>query len=88
MDGGYYNSRALIERKTRMAAELGLGGVMIWEVGQDCRQHAVTHGKDTHAVTCPQGEQSALLAALGRELGPRDEGGADGSGTASSRDEL
>ena len=83
--GGYYfNGPDLIMRKTRLARELGLGGVMIWEVGQDCRQNAVTHGKDTHAVTCPQGEQSALLAALARELGPRDSDG----GQIPPRDEL
>ena len=83
--GGYYfNGPDLIMRKTRLARELGLGGVMIWEVGQDCRQNAVTHGKDTHAVTCPQGEQSALLAALARERGPRDSDG----GQIPPRDEL
>lgn len=66
--GGYYfNGVATIARKTRMAAELTLGGVMIWEVGQDCRMHAVTHGDTTHQVTCPNGEESSLLMALGRE---------------------
>ena len=37
---------------------------MIWECGQDCRVHAVTHGDTTHAVTCPHGEDSALLTAI------------------------
>lgn len=66
VDGHFFNGPALIERKVRLAARLGLGGVMIWEVGQDCRQHAVTHGETTHAVTCPHGERSALLAAVAR----------------------
>ena len=66
----YFNSRALIERKTRLAVAEGLGGVMIWEVGQDCRVHAITHGDTTHQVTCPNGEQSALLTAIRRGLLP------------------
>jgi hypothetical protein len=37
---------------------------MVWEGGQDCRVHAVTHGATTHAVTCPHGEDSALLTAI------------------------
>ena len=63
-DGYFFNSPALITRKTRLAAELGLGGVMIWEVGQDCRVKQVTHGETTHGVTCPDGESSALLTAV------------------------
>ena len=62
--GYFFNGPALIERKTRLALEAGLGGVMIWEGGQDCRVHAVTHGATTHAVTCPHGEASALLTAI------------------------
>ena len=62
--GYFFNGPALIERKTRLALEAGLGGVMIWECGQDCRVHAVTHGDTTHAVTCPHGEDSALLTAI------------------------
>ena len=63
--GGYFfNGPELIARKTAHARELGMGGVMIWEVGQDCRRNAVVHGETTHAVTCPQGEESSLLASL------------------------
>jgi len=80
--GGYYfNGPHLIQRKTRLAIELGLGGVMIWEVGQDCRQHAVTHGETTHVVTCPR-EASALLAAIGSELSDAREVGAVGAARA------
>ena len=35
VDGVYFNSPAMIERKTRFAREHHLGGVMIWEIGQD-----------------------------------------------------
>ena len=67
-DGYYFNGPALIERKTRLAADMGLGGVMIWEVGQDCRVAAVTHEDKTHPVTCPAGEESSLLTAIRRGL--------------------
>ena len=66
--GYYYNGPELIQRKTRLAIELGLGGVMIWEVGQDCRVHAITHGLTTHVVTCPYGEDSSLLTAIRQGL--------------------
>lgn len=33
--GVYFNSPATIERKTRFARDRHLGGVMIWEIGQD-----------------------------------------------------
>ena len=62
--GYYLNGRQTIATKVRLAREQGLGGVMIWEVGQDCRVHAVTHGDKTHGVTCPHGAASSLLVAL------------------------
>jgi len=63
--GGYYfNGADTISAKTREAAALGLGGVMIWEVGQDCRLNPVTHGPTTHVRTCPDGDESSLLVAL------------------------
>ncbi|MBL8813289.1 MAG: glycoside hydrolase family 18 protein [Planctomycetaceae bacterium] len=34
-DGVYFNGPETIRRKTRMAKDKGLGGVMIWELGQD-----------------------------------------------------
>ena len=79
-DGYFFNSPALITRKTRLAAELGLGGVMIWEVGQDCRVKQVTHGETTHGVTCPDGESSALLTAVRAGLpAPQGQPTPDGS---------
>ena len=82
--GGYYlNGRQTIAAKARLAREHGLGGVMIWEVGQDCRVHAVTHGDKTHGVTCPQGASSSLLVAL------RSEARAEADAVAAAaRDEL
>ena len=57
-----FNGVDTIHNKTRLAARLGLGGVMIWEVGQDCRLVAVTHGSTTHVRTCPEDKSSLLLA--------------------------
>lgn len=89
--GGYFfNSPTLLRSKVALARELGLGGVMIWEVGQDCRQNPVTHGKDTHVVTCPSPEMS-LLAAIGEELRDGQPTMSDASADASAasvRDEL
>merc|ERR1712110_1391329 len=48
-----FNGVQTIEAKTRYALQKGIGGVMIWEVGQDCRLQPVTHGEDTHRRTCP-----------------------------------
>lgn len=66
--GQYFNGPDLIARKAALARRLGLGGVMIWEVGQDCRVAPVTHGTTTHVATCPEGEASALLAAVRRGI--------------------
>ena len=35
VDGIYFNGIKTIERKTQFAIKKGLGGVMIWEIGQD-----------------------------------------------------
>lgn len=59
-----FNGRATIAAKTRSALARGLGGVMVWEAGQDCRLVAVRRGDTTHAVTCPEGERSSLLVAV------------------------
>ena len=53
---------ATIQEKVRYAKHLGLGGVMIWEAGQDCRLEAVTRHGTTHVVTCPEAENSLLVA--------------------------
>ena len=41
-----------------------VGGIMIWEVGQDCRTLPVTRGDTVHVKTCPKGEDSSLLSAI------------------------
>jgi len=71
--GYYFNSPVLIERKTALARDLGLAGVMIWEVGQDCRLVPVTHGQTTHVRTCPGKDSSnSLLSAIHRVLHAKD----------------
>lgn len=57
-----FNGVKTIEEKTRYALDKGLGGVMIWEVGQDCRLVPVQHGETTHVRTCPNDKSSLLLA--------------------------
>jgi len=45
----FFNGISMVKRKTQLAIQEGLGGVMVWEVGQD---------------TGPN-EESSLLAAIG-----------------------
>lgn len=59
-----FNGREMIAKKTSLALKSGLAGLMIWEIGQDCRQQPVMRDGRTHGVTCPEGRQSSLLAAL------------------------
>jgi chitinase len=40
LDGIYFNGPDTVRRKTRMAHDLRLGGVMIWELGQDAKGDA------------------------------------------------
>jgi GH18 family chitinase len=35
IDGIYFNGRGTIARKTNLALDTGLRGIMIWEIGQD-----------------------------------------------------
>jgi len=57
-----FNGVKTIEEKTRYALDRDIGGVMIWEVGQDCRLVPVVHGETTHVRTCPSDNSSLLLA--------------------------
>ena len=68
VEDDFFNGITTIRRKVRHAVDSGIGGVMIWEVGQDCRVGAVTHGEKVHVKTCPKGEDSSLLVAITREL--------------------
>ncbi|CAE7352676.1 unnamed protein product [Symbiodinium natans] len=57
-----FNGVDTIRHKTGYALQVELGGVMIWEVGQDCRLVPVVHGSTTHARTCPEDSASLLLS--------------------------
>lgn len=59
-----FNGAATIAAKVRLAIESGLGGVMVWESGQDCREAPVTRDGTTHVRTCPE-----VSAAAAAELG-------------------
>lgn len=69
-----FNGKSTIRRKTEEALRLGLGGVMIWEVGQDCRTQPVTRSGRTHVATCPEGERSSLLAEIARSIRTHEAG--------------
>lgn len=62
-----FNGVDTIFARTAYAAEKA-GGVMIWEVGQDCRIVPTKHADGTsHVRTCPgEGDQWSLLAAITR----------------------
>lgn len=64
--GYYFNGPATIARKTRLAISLGLQGVMIWEIGQDCREAPIIRrDKVAHVQTCPSsGPATSLLSAI------------------------
>eukprot|EP00933_Yihiella_yeosuensis_P077530 TRINITY_DN88067_c0_g1_i1.p1 TRINITY_DN88067_c0_g1~~TRINITY_DN88067_c0_g1_i1.p1 ORF type:complete len:315 (-),score=52.36 TRINITY_DN88067_c0_g1_i1:130-939(-) len=57
-----FNGVKTIEAKTKYSLDAGVAGVMIWEVGQDCRLVPVVHGDTTHVRTCPADEASLLKA--------------------------
>jgi len=58
------NGKNTIGWKVKLAMTEKIGGVMIWEVGQDCRVSPVTRGDTVHVRTCPKGEESSLLAVI------------------------
>lgn len=64
-----FNGVDRISQKTQLALDKGFGGVMIWEVGQDCRLAPVTRDGRTHARTCPgAGGSASLLVAVARTV--------------------
>ena len=67
-----FNGASTIAAKVRTALDEGLGGVMVWESGQDCREAAVKRDGTTHVRTCPDdapgGVSWSLHAAVSREL--------------------
>jgi GH18 family chitinase len=60
----YFNGIDTIAAKTGYALDRGLGGVMVWELGQDCRVNEVKRGGKVHVKTCPAGRESSLLWAI------------------------
>jgi len=64
-----FNSVETIKKKVKLAKKAGLGGVMIWEVGQDCRVKEVERKGTVHAKTCPK-EKDSLLIAIHDALQP------------------
>ena len=61
-----FNGKQTLGWKVKLAVKENLGGVMIWEVGQDCRVNPVQRGDTTHVTTCPDGEESSLLAHISK----------------------
>jgi len=59
-----FNGKQTLGWKVKLAVKENLGGVMIWEVGQDCRVNPVQRGDMVHVTTCPEGENSSLLAHI------------------------
>ena len=70
MGDQYYNGVDMIRKKVRHAMEHEVGGVMIWEVGQDCRVVETVHGDtDIHVKTCQEKDsKDSLLLAITDEL--------------------
>jgi len=61
-----FNGQQTLGWKVKLAVQKKLGGVMIWEVGQDCRVNPVRRGDTVHVTTCPEGESSSLLAHISK----------------------
>jgi len=61
-----FNGKKTLGWKVKEALRGRLGGVMIWEVGQDCRVNPVKRGDTVHVATCPNGEDSSLLAHISK----------------------
>ena len=57
-----FNNIGTIEAKVAAALRARLGGVMVWEVGQDCRLVETKRSGRVHGVTCPYPNSSLLLA--------------------------
>ena len=63
-----YNDVEMIKQKTQLAKHHGLGGMMIWEVGQDCRVQAHTRDGVFHKTTCPRKHASSLMVAIATQI--------------------
>ena len=63
-----FNGMNTISWKVKFALKESIGGIMIWEIGQDCRVSPVTRGETVHVKTCPSGEDSSLLTTITNTL--------------------
>lgn len=52
----------------KLAVRSGLGGVMVWEGGHDCRMDSVERDGKVHVVTCPNGKESSLFVSISRAI--------------------
>ena len=75
----YFNGVKMIRKKVRHAIERGMGGVMIWEVGQDCRVQEKKTGDVIHVQTCKSKKNSLLLAITNEILLLQKEQNVEGS---------
>ncbi len=57
-----FNNKLTISKKVSTTLQLSLGGIMIWEVGQDCRLAEVSRGGQKHKKTCPRDSDSLLVS--------------------------
>jgi chitinase len=64
-DTWYFNGPSTIAAKTEEAIRAGVGGIMIWEVGQDCRREPVHRDGQTHVRTCASNADALLPAITG-----------------------
>ncbi|KAG1671462.1 hypothetical protein FOA52_003120 [Chlamydomonas sp. UWO 241] len=74
VDGQYFNGRATIKKKVQLAAQHGLGGIMIWELGQD-----VIPSSHAMSLMSAIGEAKAALMSGGGHsgTGAGDSGGGE-----------
>eukprot|EP00949_MAST-11_sp_MAST-11-sp1_P002496 g2496.t1 len=63
----FFNNVLTIRRKVQLAINAGIGGLMIWEGGQDCRLEPVERDGQLHVRTCRKDEDS-LLKAIADQL--------------------
>ena len=68
----YFNGFDTIKKKALKAMDGGFAGLMIWDVGMDCRLQETVHASgSSHVITCPNGADSSLLVAIERAIAER-----------------
>lgn len=64
----YFNSQEMIRKKTTLAVDSGLGGVMIWELGQDEQPASVEHSLMRAIAQITMPSAAALPAEVVEDL--------------------